>query len=273
MSARRAGMSVLAGDLFGDLDLQACCPSVRVSNYPQGLIDVLAAAPPGPWMYTGALENHPQLIERMESLRPLWGNTADCLRRVRDPATVFQALGRHGLAAPRVAEHADDLPTDGSWLVKRRRSAGGNGVAPWRGGASAGPRRLFPAAHRRPALRGGLCGFGRPCGFSGGDSAITGRQLGRPRMIFATRAASARCRCEPALLEAFQSVGQALATEFPLSGLFGVDAVRSRSDRLACRSQSTLHRVGRDSRTRQPPVAARLPRAGMCRPGAAGNAG
>ena len=208
MSARRAGMSVLAGDLFGDLDLQACCPSVRVSNYPHGLIDVLAAAPAGPWMYTGGLENHPQLIERMESLGRLWGNTADCLRRVRDPGAVFQALRRHGLNAPPVAENADDLPTDGSWLVKPRRSAGGIGVAPWRGGASARTALLLSAAHRRPALWRGLCGLGRARRFFWGLPDNCSEATRRTSTIFATPAALARCRLRRLLSRRFEASGR-----------------------------------------------------------------
>ena len=224
VSARRAGLSVFAGDLFGDLDLQACCPSVRVSDYPQGLVDVLNAAPPGPWMYTGALENHPQLIERMESVRPLWGNKADCLRRVRDPAVVFQALARQGLPAPCVAQRADNLPTDGSWLVKPRRSAGGFGVVSWRGGTS-------DAAHVYFQQRIDGQHYGAVYVASAGRAVFLGatRQLlgGDPATADDFRYAGCvgPLPLAPALIKAFQSVGQALATEFPLSGLFGVDAV------------------------------------------------
>ena len=217
-------MSVLAGDLFGDLDLQACCPSVRVSNYPHGLIDVLAAAPAGTWMYTGGLENHPQLIERMESLGRLWGNTADCLHRVRDPGAVCQALRRHGLNAPPVAENADDLPTDGSWLVKPRRSAGGSGVAPWRGGGSPGPHFFFQQRIE-----------GEPCGavyvaaegqaiFLGATRQLLGGNLPNVNE-FRYAGSVGPLPLASALVEAFRSVGQALANEFPLSGLFGVDAI------------------------------------------------
>ncbi|HEX4145551.1 MAG TPA: ATP-grasp domain-containing protein [Pirellulales bacterium] len=217
-------MSVFAGDLFGDVDLQACCPSVRVSNYPQGLIDVLAAAPAGPWMYTGALENQPQLIERMASVAPLWGNTADCLRRVRDPVAIFQALRRHGLTVPRVAEQPDNLPNDGTWLVKSRRSAGGHGVAPWRGGASAAPHVYFqqriegePCAAVFVAWAGQAVFLGATRQLLAGNSPTTDdfRYVGSIGPL----------ALEPALRDTFQSVGQALATEFPLSGLFGVDAV------------------------------------------------
>ncbi len=146
-------MSVSAGDLFGDVDLAACCPSVRVSNYPEGLLDVLLAAPPGPWMYTGALENHPRLIERMAEERPLLGNRGECLRRVRDPAALFRALDRRGLPVPPAAQTPNALPTDGSWLIKPRRSAGGQGVAAWHGEGPAGPQFYFQ--RRVAGLAGG----------------------------------------------------------------------------------------------------------------------
>ncbi len=243
MSARRAGLSVLAGDLFGDLDLQACCPSVRVSNYPQGLIDVLAAAPPGPWMYTGALENHPQLIERMAGLRPLWGNTADCVRRIRDPVAVFQTLNKHGLAAPRVAERPEGLPTDGSWLLKQRRSAGGNGVSPWHGGAATGPSVYFQQRIE-----------GRPCGAVYLAAAGRAAFLGATQQILGDDSPSGSdfrysgcigpLPLEPTVVNALERVGHALAAEFPLSGLFGVDVVLANDrDGLAGRSQSALHRL------------------------------
>ena len=224
MSARRAGIPVSAGDLFGDLDLQACCPSVRVSDYPHGLFDVLAAAPRGPWMYTGALENYPQLIEQMESVGPLWGNTAACLRRVRDPVAVFQALQRHGLAALPVAEDAENLPTDGSWLVKPRRSAGGNAIAPWRGGATAGPHLYFQQRID-----------GQPCSAVYAAAAGQAIFLGATRQLLGDSSPAGNdfryagsigpLPLEPVLSVAFQSIGQALANEFPLSGLFGVDMV------------------------------------------------
>jgi predicted ATP-grasp superfamily ATP-dependent carboligase len=217
-------MSVWAGDLFGDLDLQACCPSVRVFDYPNGLFDVLAAAPAGPWIYTGALENHPQLIQRMEILGPLWGNTADCLRRVRDPAAVCQALRRHDLPVPRVAEQIDDLPTDGSWLVKPRRSAAGSGIAPWRGGSL--PR---PHAYFQQRITGWPCSaiYVAAAGqavFLGATRQLLGGNLPAAD-DFRYSGSIGPLPLDPVLSMALQSIGQALATEFPLSGLFGVDAV------------------------------------------------
>ncbi|HTU26986.1 MAG TPA: ATP-grasp domain-containing protein, partial [Pirellulales bacterium] len=223
-------MSVFAGDLFGDLDLQACCRSVRVSDYPHGLLEVLSAAPAGTWMYTGGLENHPDLVERMEPLGRLWGNTAACLRQVRNPLAVFEALSRHGLSAPRVAERCDNLPTDGTWLVKDRRSAGGSGVAVWRGN---GPLAADVYFQEHIA--------GQPCGAvylaAGGEAVFLGvtQQLLGAGPVADGRTAAAKdfryagsigpLALEPEVLAGFHSLGRTLAAEFPLSGLFGVDVV------------------------------------------------
>ena len=59
-SARRAGLAVHAADLFADSDLCAVAASVArvpAERYPDGLLDLVAPFPAGPWCYTGALEN------------------------------------------------------------------------------------------------------------------------------------------------------------------------------------------------------------------------
>ncbi len=74
-SAIRAGLRPWCCDLFADADLQNVCPARALppADYPEGFVEVCARAPAGPWMYTGALENYPALIERMSKLRTLWG--------------------------------------------------------------------------------------------------------------------------------------------------------------------------------------------------------
>src|SRR5213592_4147754 len=86
-SAQRAGLRPWAIDLFADRDLAAVCPARAVppGRYPAGLVELAREMPPGPWLFTGALENRPGLIERITRDRPLWGNDAACLRRARDP--------------------------------------------------------------------------------------------------------------------------------------------------------------------------------------------
>ena len=61
-SALRAGFIPCGADLFADHDLQrTSAATIRVSDYPQQLIDASKQLPSGPWMYTGGLENHPKI--------------------------------------------------------------------------------------------------------------------------------------------------------------------------------------------------------------------
>src|SRR5215218_4790408 len=104
-SARRAGLVPWAADLFADADLRAMVPdAVRcpAGQYPRALLDILADAPPGPWMYTGGLENHPNLVRRMAEVRPLWGNGPNALIACRSPFHVERLLREEGLPVPEV---------------------------------------------------------------------------------------------------------------------------------------------------------------------------
>src|SRR5262245_56065277 len=114
-SALWAGYEVAAADLFADADLKRACPATRISDYPTGLADWLAATPCDAWMYTGALENHPELIDRMAEVRPLYGNRGASLRLVRGPLRLQQALRDADLAFPDTRATAEGLPLDGSW--------------------------------------------------------------------------------------------------------------------------------------------------------------
>ena len=135
-STRRAGFTVRAVDLFADRDLGAIAAATAVApeEYPAGLAAVAARLPEGPWCYTGALENHPDLVDRIAASRPLAGCGAEVLRRVRCPASLAAALGAAAIAFPEWRAVPDGLPTDGSWLSKPVASAGGRGIAPWEGG-------------------------------------------------------------------------------------------------------------------------------------------
>src|SRR6516225_6871027 len=94
-SALRAGLRPACADLFADADLRACCPVRRVEprDYPREFLDLPELADPGPWLYTGGLENRPELIEQIAHRRqPLWGNPAPLLRLARDPFAVRDVL-------------------------------------------------------------------------------------------------------------------------------------------------------------------------------------
>ena len=100
-SAARAGFIVHAADLFGDLDLRELAATVEtVRPYPAGLPAAIAAFPPAPWIYTGALENHPELIAVMAAARPLAGCSPEAVARVRDTDNVAALVREAGLLFP-----------------------------------------------------------------------------------------------------------------------------------------------------------------------------
>lgn len=129
-SARRAGFDVTAADLFADADLQRLEPVARIADYPAGLAAWLRDADCDAWMYTGALENRPELVSQLAALRLLAGNCGEPLVRSRDPLALQTELAEAGLAFPETRRSAEDLPRDGSWLCKTYRGASGSGV--WR---------------------------------------------------------------------------------------------------------------------------------------------
>lgn len=235
MSAIRSGFEPWAADHFGDLDLRACAPAVRVEDYPAGLERAISTAPTGPWLYTGALENRPDLIASIAGRRRLYGVGGEPLRAVRDPFQLAAALSKAGLPAPRCVRNNADLPRDGTWLCKPSASAGGCGVRSWNGDAIANDPgehaskfyfqqrvdglpagAVYVAADRSAELLGitrQLTGLDW-CGLS----ARAGHQYRYCGSIGPLRPA-------PALADRFKRLGDMLADAFDLRGLFGVDAI------------------------------------------------
>src|SRR5260370_33051185 len=143
-SALRANLRPWCVDLFGDVDLRARCPmrTIAPEDYPASFVHQLSQAPPGPWMYTGALENRPALIQQLARLRPLWGNDSPVLAAVRSPWTVQKLLSAAGLPCPAISFGAA-VPSHGQWLIKPRHGAGGKAIRHWRG------QPLPPRSNRR----------------------------------------------------------------------------------------------------------------------------
>jgi predicted ATP-grasp superfamily ATP-dependent carboligase len=236
MSARRGGFESWAADRFCDLDLQACCPAIQIENYPADFAEALTAAPAGTWLYTGALENHPELIDRLAKIRPLYGIGGAALRAVRDPLRLAAVLQRAGISMPECSLSGDGLPQDGSWLIKPFASAGGIGIEPWTTVAAA---RAGKATNQRP------CYFQR--GIDGLPvAAVYVAAAGRATLLGVTRQLLGEAWCgltaqqghayrycgsvgplelTSALASPFQRLGNVLAAELSLVGLFGVDAI------------------------------------------------
>jgi len=131
-SAAAAGWLVYAADCFDDLDLGAAAAAThRVRGYPTGVVTAVGDFPAVPWCYTGALENHPDLVAHISAARPLAGCPPEAVRLVRDPTTLAALASDAGLTYPDTHASPAGLPADGTYLRKPRASAGGRGIARW----------------------------------------------------------------------------------------------------------------------------------------------
>jgi len=228
-SAVRAGFQPLAADCFRDRDLAATCDCVRIDHYPADLEQAASTFPVCPWLYTGGLENHPQLLDRIAQQRPLLGNAGGVLREARDPFCLAGALREAGLPALDVSA----VPLAGGrerWLKKPRKSGGGQRVefvaesATESGERAAGEvfyyqryvagtpvSAIFLAADGRAIC----CGATRQLIGSDWTGARGFEYAGSVGPLDLTAGQRAQ----------WQSIGDCLARRFALSGLFGVDAV------------------------------------------------
>ena len=133
-SAAAAGYHVHAFDLFADEDLARVAATTQlVDDYPQGLIRALEAAPSNaPWCYTGGIENYPELIAQLCQRRPLLGNSAAIVNRVREPAWLAEVAARAGwqmpktLTSPAQATFANrtDTAADSAFAASVQRAPG-----------------------------------------------------------------------------------------------------------------------------------------------------
>jgi predicted ATP-grasp superfamily ATP-dependent carboligase len=226
-SARRAGLQPLAADLFADRDLRQIAPARRVAveGYPASLATAAATFPAAPWIYTGSLENHPALVARIASERPLWGNNAASLVAVRDPVVLSAALRRAGLFGPAVRSDAKGLPRDGSWLVKPVSSAGGKGIIPLTSG-DAGVVE-FPSYYQQRIAGVSLAAVFIASRGRGGAELIgvTRQWIGRRGYPFAYAGSLGPWPLTPGVRMRIAQVGRAVASAFGLIGLFGVDLI------------------------------------------------
>ncbi len=139
-SLLRASQKVVVADLFADADLAQQCSATRIAPYPEGFADWLAATPCDAWLYTGALENSPDLVDRLARSqlllgRTLLGHTGEVLRRVRDPLELQTALLRAGLHFPETRITTSGEADSNAWLGKTYRGSCGSGVGVTEGAA------------------------------------------------------------------------------------------------------------------------------------------
>lgn len=232
-SALVAGLAPQAIDLFADEDLTARCPTIRVSAYPLGFVSAAGALPDSPWLYTGGLENHPRTVDAISRKRTLWGNHGAVLRRVRDPWDVAETLHAAKICVPQLKRVNDSRPSGIDWLLKSTGSSGGLGVRLAEAGLSPGsnPRRWYIqqriAGRSLGAVFVAAAGAARLLGVT--DQLVGVRWTGAPPFHYAGSIGPLQLAArERATIE---HIGDCLAAEYGLIGLFGVDLIRDRQER------------------------------------------
>lgn len=225
-SALRAGFLPYWIDQFGDRDLAERYPGARVAagRYPADIVDLVRAAPQAPLIYTGAMENHADVLRQIAALRPLLGNDADTCAAVRDPLRVHRCLAARGIAVPEVRSGTDLAPA-GRWLRKPRAGGGGLGID-FESGTATGSS----TSYLQQFVEGENCSAVFVA--DGWDAALVGVTLqlvGRPEFHAPRFAYCGSIGPLPLAADErheWEEIGGALTREFGLRGLFGVDAIR-----------------------------------------------
>lgn len=226
-SAARSGLRVHAGDLFADEDLRLVAEVRQVRDYPAGLAQVIGGSQPGPWIYTGALENHPELIGRCQQMRPLLGNPAEVVHLIRDPQLLYQVLRTAGLAVPCVHMEGTSLPRNGAWLAKPCRSAGGAHISRldenWRAPSPA-DAFYFQQRIEGIAVAAVYLATTRDVVLIGVTEQLCGESWGGNGEFRYCGSIGPR-EFAPAITDQFRRIGETLHRSFSPVGLFGVDAI------------------------------------------------
>lgn len=228
-SAARAGWLVHAADMFGDTDLRSIAiEAVRVASYPRDLPDAVSRFPVAAVVCTGALENHPAVIEALARDRPLAGCDPRAIRGVRDPGRLATVVRDAGLSFPDTITSSTGLSTDGSFLVKPRASAGGRGIRPWRGAAASDDSRdiLWQRFVRgTPWSAAWIAGRGRATLVGASRPLRGGGWCGCRRFAYCGSIDVPTAALPVDLRRSFEALGARLTAAFGLVGAFGSDVI------------------------------------------------
>lgn len=233
-SALRSGIHPLAIDQFNDRDLTCICPAKRVADYPFGIVDLAREFPACPFLYTGALENYPEVVAAICQERPVLGNGPEALRAVRDPIQLHRALVDRSLLSPQLRQPGESLPP-GEWLSKPLRSGGGIGIQPT---TAKDAKRLVDSrvSTYEPSLRiiqqyipgepisASFLGDGRAATWLGATRQLVGCEwAGSDRFLYVGNIGP--LPVSPRVSIVLSQIGSCIAQQFGLQGLFGVDAI------------------------------------------------
>lgn len=217
---RRSGFDAVAADQFADADLRQMVSTTQLSRYPDDIPQWLATTDATHWIYVGGIENHPDVISAAAAIRPLLGVDSPALPAIRDPFILQTRLAGAGFRFPQTQV---EPPSEGRWLVKPRRSAGGLNIR-----AFSQPRPDADLLYQR--FISGRC-FGAAFVASSGKAQglgvtrqLIGRKWGAPQP-FQYAGSIGIVPLPASLLQQLQQLADYLAETTQLCGLFGIDFI------------------------------------------------
>jgi predicted ATP-grasp superfamily ATP-dependent carboligase len=232
-AAIRSGHRVIAIEAFGDLDHPAgtgvtALPRDHGVPFSASAAALFASQLEAPAAaYGAAFENDLSAVARLAEGRQFWGNPAAVLVQVRNPLLLSRTLLEAGLPTPTVRSSA---PPDSriQWLIKPRRSGGGQRIRSWNGRGSV-PRSAY-LQQRIAGLPGSLLfvANGRrivPFGLT--RQLIGDRRFGAAAYRYVGNLlSSSRAPLFPKEAELLRRIGEAaqlLTESFGLVGVNGID--------------------------------------------------
>jgi predicted ATP-grasp superfamily ATP-dependent carboligase len=175
-------------------------------------------------MYTGALENHPKLIEKLSVSRPLWGNSAEIVRAVRNPWKVADVLAASGIPSPIVHRPGEVLPSGKRWLQKPLASGGGSGIR-WTDDQNRDSAGCFIQEYIDGiSVAAIFVAKDRITEFLGATQQLVGESWLHAK-TFAYCGSIGPLPFDATLTQQFVRIGQSVGMGLGLRGLFGIDAV------------------------------------------------
>lgn len=222
-SAHAAGYQVYAIDMFNDRDLTEIAVCRLSVDYPPDLPRLAREFPEMPFLYTGALENYPDILFELSSRHQLMGIDPESLKKLRDPFWLSNVLKSRSLPSIELKPHDSHPQFPDDWLIKPFRSGHGMNIgdASTRNATADEYYQQF-----KPGLSVGalFLGHGESCQLIGCHQQLSGLQSGHP-FPFQYYGAIAPLSLRLKTVEAINAVGTSLTVEAGLCGLFGCDFI------------------------------------------------
>jgi predicted ATP-grasp superfamily ATP-dependent carboligase len=189
-----------------------------------------------PWIYTGGLENHLDLLDEWACLSVLYGNSGTPVKTVKSPELLAELLRNKHLQHPQVifdraTNSIANLPelferdegTRLQWLLKPTHSSGGQGIRFWMGEVIPDEMYLQQFIDGESVSGIFICSD-NGSEFAGATSQLVGESwLNAPSFHYC---GSIGPLIEPGLNKSWNRIGELLC-DAGLKGVVGVDAILS----------------------------------------------